>query len=89
MKINELLQSIAFAGMLLAAPSLSAKEKIYSFSPDTVSMLKNPLTGWVMYLGRNWDDHFWSQESYDAMPIGNGKTVKVSDYASTCYLRTS
>ena len=51
MKINELLQSIAFAGMLLAAPSLSAKEKIYSFSPDTVSMLKNPLTGWVMYLG--------------------------------------
>lgn len=89
MKINELLQSIAFTGMLLVAQSLSAKEKTYSFSPDTDSVLKNPLTGWVMYLGRNWDDHFWSQESYDAMPIGNGKTVKVSDYASTCYLRTS
>jgi len=29
MKINELLQSIAFTGMLLVAQSLSAKEKTY------------------------------------------------------------
>ena len=43
MKINELLQSIAFTGMLLVVQSLSAKEKTYSFSPDTVSVLKNPL----------------------------------------------
>lgn len=24
------------------------------FEPDTTSVLKNPLTGWVMYLGRAW-----------------------------------
>lgn len=33
MKINELLQSIAFTGMLLVAQSLSAKEKLIAFLP--------------------------------------------------------
>lgn len=42
-----------------------------------------------MYLGRTWDENFWAKEGYDVMPVGEGKTVKVSDYASTCYLRTS
>ena len=28
------------------------------FEPDTTSVLKNPLTGWVMYLGRAWDETF-------------------------------
>ena len=63
---------------------MEAKVRVYSFEPDTVHVLKNPLTGWVMYLGRTWDENFWAKEGDDAMPVGEGKTVKVSDYASTC-----
>ena len=37
------------------------------FEPDTTSVLKNPLTGWVMYLGRAWDENFWQTHHYDAM----------------------
>lgn len=59
-----------------------------TFEPDTVTVLKNPLTGWVMYLGRNWDEHFWEKYHYDEMPVcGGDSTVRVSDYAGTCYLR--
>ena len=58
------------------------------FEPDTTSVLKNPLTGWVMYLGRAWDENFWQTHHYDAMPVNGGdSTVRVSDYAGTCYIR--
>ena len=58
--------------------------------PDTTSVLRNPLSGWVMYLGRTWDENFWTNQGYDSMPVDNGKsTVRVSDYANTCYIRTS
>ena len=61
-----------------------------TFSPDTVRVLDNPLNGWVMYLARNWDGDFWETQGYDRMPADSGKlTVKVSDYASVAYLRTS
>lgn len=60
------------------------------FEPDTVSFLKNPLTGWVMYIGRTWNDDFWQTQHYDAMPVNGGdSTVRVSDYAGTCYIRTN
>ena len=39
------------------------------FEPDTTSVLKNPLTGWVMYLGRAWDENFWQTQHYDTMPV--------------------
>ncbi len=57
--------------------------------PDRTSVIRNPLTGWVMYLGRSWDENFWTSVGYDAMPTSDGSTVKVSDYATTAYLRTS
>ena len=61
-----------------------------SFESDSVRVLDNPLNGWVMYLARNWDRNFWEKHGYDAMPADSGKlTVKVSDYASVAYLRTS
>ncbi len=41
---------------------MEAKVRVYSFEPDTVHVLKNPLTGWVMYLGRTWDENFWAKE---------------------------
>ena len=31
---------------------VKAPNQTASFEPDTISVLKNPLTGWVMYLGR-------------------------------------
>lgn len=89
MKFKYILQIFALFTMLCGAYRMEAKVRVYSFEPDTVHVLKNPLTGWVMYLGRTWDENFWAKEGYDVMPVGEGKTVKVSDYASTCYLRTS
>lgn len=58
-------------------------------TPDRTSIIKNPLTGWVMYVGRTWDDTFWTSQGYDAMATGDGSTVRVSDYATCAYLRTS
>ena len=89
MKIKYISQILLLFAMLLVNDSMAAKVRVYSFEPDTMHVLKNPLTGWVMYLGRTWDENFWTKEGYDAIPVGNGKTVKVSDYVSTCYLRTS
>ncbi len=62
--------------------------------PDRTSFIRNPLNGWVMYLGRTWSDDFWTTYkpadgcTYDAMPTSEGTTVRVSDYANTAYLRT-
>ena len=58
-------------------------------SPDTVSVLNNPMSGWVMYLARNWDDTFWEKQGYDNMRTSDGTVVRVSDFASTAYIRTS
>jgi hypothetical protein len=39
-------------------------------------------------LGRAWDENFWQTHHYDAMPVNGGdSTVRVSDYAGTCYIR--
>ena len=58
------------------------------------TMVRNPLNGWVMYLGRSWDENFWTNPDsgyspYDEMPTSEGTTVRVSDYSNTAYLRTS
>lgn len=58
------------------------------------AMIRNPLNGWVMYLGRSWDENFWTDPDsgyspYDEMPTSEGTTVRVSDYSNTAYLRTS
>ncbi len=72
--------------------------KSVRFAPDRTSVIRNPLTGWVLYLGRNsaWDENFWTEipaydgvSTYDAMPTPDGTTVRVSDYSNTAYLRTS
>ncbi len=53
---------------------------------DGHSVLRNPLNGWVMYAPRNADDSYWDIEYF--VPA-LGKKVKVIDYASACYVRTS
>ncbi|MDD6253290.1 MAG: DUF4832 domain-containing protein [Candidatus Cryptobacteroides sp.] len=64
------------------------KEAVY-FQEDTVKVLRNPLSGWVMYLGRSFDENFWEQYGYDNMPTSEGTEVRVSDYAVCAYIRTS
>lgn len=60
----------------------------FNIVPDTVSVIRNPLNGWVMYLGRNWDEHFWETAGYDSMPVdSSGHVAKVSDYCGTAYIR--
>lgn len=59
-------------------------------SPDRTSVLRNPLNGWTLYIGRSWDENFWTTQGYDNVTVESlGTTVKVSDYASTAYLRTT
>lgn len=59
-----------------------------NIKPDTTRVLRNPLNGWVMYMGRQWDENFWTERGYDNISVGDS-TVRVSDYANTCYIRTS
>lgn len=69
--------------------SCSGKVKEVTFAPDMVTVLKNPLNGWVMYLARNWDGDFWETQGYDHIMTSEGTEVRVSDYAGTAYIRTS
>lgn len=44
---------------LLAVSAFPARAgQTVRFSPDTETVLRNPLNGWVMYLRRNWDENF-------------------------------
>lgn len=61
----------------------------FEFSPNRERVLRNPLSGWVLYLGRSWDENFWVDKGYDDMITSTGEEVKVSDYASCAYLRIS
>lgn len=59
-------------------------------SPERTAVLRNPLNGWTLYIGRSWDETFWQKQGYDAINVpSEGITVKASDYASTAYLRTT
>jgi hypothetical protein len=49
-------------------------------------VLKNPLNGWVMYVPRSADVSYLDTEFWVS---DIAKTVKVKDYASACYIRTS
>lgn len=80
---------MVFAAGLLACIFLcSCNNGKVQFTPDTETVLRNPLNGWVMYLRRNWDEDFWEKEGYDSMETPEG-CIKVSDYANTAYVRTS
>ena len=41
-----------------------ASGETVTFSPDTETVLKNPLNGWVVYLGRHWDETFWEKTGF-------------------------
>lgn len=58
---------------------------------DSLSVVKNPLNGWVMYLGRSWSKDFGTEQGYDSWPAGEdgSMSLRVSDYCGTAYIRTS
>lgn len=65
----------------------SFEGKQYTVNADRTSMLRNPLSGWVIYSGLgDLIPDFWDR--YDNLPSSNG-TVKVSDYATTLYVKGS
>lgn len=66
-----------------------AKPKITAaFTPDTTTVLRNPLDGWALYANTSFPSDYWTQ--YDAVPIeGSTETAKVTDYASVYYMRVA
>ena len=77
--------------MLLAmgyAQETHGSDVTTTFSADLSYTSRNPLQGWVIYagLGDGLADNFWSQ--YDKMQSSEG-TVKVSDYATTLFIRAA
>lgn len=88
--ISKFLFCLIAAMVLYFNLNATTRSKEIKMSPDTVSVLNNPLNGWVMYLGRDWDGDFLTKKGYDKIEIpGQGKTINVIDYATTAYLRTS
>lgn len=89
LKINNIQFGLTILSILyFLAPNMWGKT--VEFTPDTISVLRNPLQGWVMYLGRNWDENFWKTQGYDQMSVkGCDQKIKVSDYATCAYIRTS
>lgn len=76
--------------LLASAAGVTAKECTVTFKADSTRVLRNPLQGWVMYLNPAWDENFWTERGYDDMHAnGEADPVKVSDYASCAYMRTS
>ena len=55
-------------------------------SPDKTSVLKNPMTGWVMYVSGTADPSYLDTEFYVS---SLKKNVRVADYASCIYVRTN
>lgn len=88
-----------FLSVLVLLPSCEKKApeaesgvegKVVKISPDYTSVLRNPLNGWVTYLGR---DEAWCTsfpENYENFSIpGTGETINVLEYSNVAYLRTN
>ncbi len=62
--------------------------KVVNIKPERYKMLRNPLTGWVLYtgLGSGLKDTFW--EDYDNMESSVGR-IKVTDYSNVLFIRAA
>lgn len=75
---------------LLAAPAAHAAPagRTLALAADTTSILRNPLTGWVLYGTGSPSADYWT--TYDALEIeGRDEPVRVADHAQTLYMRLS
>ena len=61
---------------------------VVSIVPERTKLIRNPMSGWVLYsgLGDGLSDTFW--EDYDNMQSTVG-VINVSDYATTLYIRAA
>ncbi len=58
------------------------------FEADTTTLLKNPLNGWALYGTAAPAADYWTK--YDSVPVPElSDTIRVSDYASTMYMRVA
>jgi hypothetical protein len=75
-------------GNTVSADSGISGNYVMNIEPELQKMLRNPLTGWVIYGSPSAASDFWTK--YDNMAVSAmNTTVKVSDYATTLYIRTS
>lgn len=65
MKIHTFLRFVTIILLVNVWGIMQAQSVKVQITPDTVSVLKNPLSGWVIYLGRTWDENFWEKQGYD------------------------
>ncbi len=87
---RNIVAALALAAGLMTPAHAAETAPTVTFAPDSTRVLRNPLQGWVMYLGRTWDENFWEERGYDRMKADSmEQPVKVSDYASCAYIRTS
>ena len=79
--------------VLLTLAVFTAKaQSVINITPDEQVLLRNPMQGWVIYagLGDGLADNFWSlYDDFDCVDDGVAKKVKVSDYATTLYIRAA
>ena len=60
---------------------LPAGNVTVKITPDKKTVLRNPLNGWVIYMGRGWDENFWTTEGYDNVSVPElAEPVKVSEF---------
>ena len=48
---------------------LPAGNVTVKITPDKKTVLRNPLNGWVIYMGRGWDENLWTTEGYDNVSV--------------------
>lgn len=77
----------ASADAVRAKPAPGPSRRIRP-AADTTTVLRNPLTGWVLYGTGSPAADYW--DNYDHLVVvGRDETVRVADYAHTLYFRLS
>ncbi|MCE5332187.1 MAG: hypothetical protein LLF95_08610 [Bacteroidales bacterium] len=75
-------------GNTVTADSGISGNYVMNIEPEAQKMYRNPLNGWVIYGNANVATDFWTK--YDNMTVtGLNELVRVSDYATTLYIRCS
>lgn len=79
---------LTWDGNTISADSKIQGNYIIDIEPDTLKMCRNPLNGWVIYGTPGVAADFWT--NYDNTTVaGLAHTARISDYATTLYIRTS
>ena len=77
--------SVSCDRMSPEGPAPASEGVLVKPSYNRNDVLKNPMTGWVMYGSATGSPSYWDTKFYNEEL---GKDVYVKDYASACYIRT-